>query len=46
MKKMIENCICYVCESKFHEEDIKHIKIKGNIKDICRQCVDSINGLI
>ena len=43
---MTENCICYVCESKFDEEDIKHIQIKGNIKDICRECVDSIKGLI
>jgi hypothetical protein len=31
---------------KFDEEDIKHIEIKGNVKDICKECVDSIKGLM
>jgi hypothetical protein len=43
---MTETCICYVCESTFDEEDVKHIEIKGNVKDICKECIDSIKGLV
>ncbi|MHA2388934.1 MAG: hypothetical protein ACXACW_09450 [Candidatus Hodarchaeales archaeon] len=43
---MTKTCICSVCESKFEEEDVKQIEIKGNVKDICEECVDSIKGLV
>ncbi len=46
MKKRIETCNCYVCEPKIEEESVKHIKIKGKNKDICKECVDSIKGLV
>lgn len=45
-EKMTETCICYVCESKVDEEAVKHVEIKGNVKDICNECVDSIKGLL
>ena len=43
---MEESSTCCVCELKFKEEDVKHIEIKGKVKDICKECVDSIKGLI
>jgi len=43
---MTDDCVCCVCELKFKEEEVKHIEIKGNVKDICKECVDSIKGLM
>ena len=43
---MTETCTCCVCVSNFDKDDVKHIKIKGNVKDICKECVDSIKGLV
>ena len=43
---MTGTCGCCMCESKFKEEDVKHIRIKGNVKDICKGCLDSIKGLV
>ena len=45
-EKMEETCVCCICESKIKKESIKHIKIKGNVKDICKECTDSIKGLV
>jgi hypothetical protein len=35
-----------LCELEIEEEDVKHVEIKGKVKDICNECVDSIKGLI
>jgi len=43
---MEEKCMCDICESEFDEWEIKHIDIKGKVKDICKECVDSIKGLV
>jgi len=43
---MTDTCYCMLCELEFEEEDIKHLEIKGKVKDICNECVDSIKGLI
>jgi hypothetical protein len=43
---MTENCVCCVCDMEFHEKDVKHIEIKGKVKDICKECVTSIKGLL
>ena len=43
---MTETCMCCLCELKFEKEKVKHIEVKGMIKDICKECVDSIKGLI
>ena len=45
-EKMAESCTCCVCDLKFKEDKVKHIKIRGNVKDICKECVDSIKGLV
>ena len=37
---------CCLCESEFDEWDVKHIEIKGKVKDICKECVDSIKGFV
>lgn len=43
---MEESCICCVCGSEFNKEELKHIEVKGNVKDICKECVVTIKGLI
>jgi hypothetical protein len=43
---MEESCKCCICETDYDTEELKHIEIKGNIKDICNECLDSIKGLI
>ena len=36
---------CEVCKSDVSEDEIKHIKIKGNIKKVCEGCITAIKGL-
>jgi hypothetical protein len=43
---MNETCNCCVCENKFNDREVKHIEIKGKVKDICDECLTSIKGLI
>ncbi len=43
---MTETCTCCVCESNFEKEDVKHIEIKGKVKDICKGCATAIKGLV
>ena len=43
---MEESCTCIICESAFDELDVKHIEIKSKVKDICKECVTSIKGLL
>ena len=45
-EKMAESCTCCVCDLRFKGDEVKHIEIKGNVKDICKECVDSIKGLV
>jgi hypothetical protein len=36
---------CAVCECDFPEGKIKHVEIKGNVKNICEGCIAAIKGL-
>ena len=38
--------ICCVCGEEHEDENIHHIKIKGEPKKICEECATSIKGLI
>ena len=44
--KLVEISKCCMCERNFDKEDLKHIEIKGKVKDICNECITSIKGLI
>ncbi len=37
---------CDLCGADVPEGKIKHIHIKGNVKNICKGCVTSVKGLI
>lgn len=43
---MDETYTCCICESEINEKDIKHIKIKGDAEDICKECITAIKGLV
>jgi hypothetical protein len=43
---MKETYICCICDSEFEKEDIKHIEIEGNVKNICKECITSVKGLL
>ena len=35
---------CAICCCETHEDNIEHIEIKGDVKDICKGCVAAIKG--
>ena len=37
---------CVVCACEVEEEKIKHVKVKGKVKKICKECVTAIKGLV
>jgi hypothetical protein len=43
---MTDTCTCNICEFDVEEDDVKHIEIKGKVKNICKECLDSIKGLV
>ena len=43
---MTDIYVCCICDTEFDEEEVEHIEIKGNAKDICKECVTSVKGLI
>ena len=38
--------ICCVCGEEHGFEDIHEIEIKGEMKNICKQCADTVHGLV
>ena len=38
--------ICCVCGEEHGFDDIHEIEIKGEIKNICRGCADTVHGLV
>ncbi len=44
-KEMEEIYICCVCGEEHKDENIHHIDVKGETKDICKGCATSIKGL-
>lgn len=36
---------CDVCGAEVPDEKIKHVHIKGHVKNICEGCVTAIKGL-
>jgi len=43
---MTKSCKCIICGTDCEKEEIKNIKVKGNVKDICKECIAAIKGLI
>jgi hypothetical protein len=43
---MNETYTCCICESKVDEKDIRHIEVKDKVKDICKECITAIKGLM
>jgi hypothetical protein len=41
-----ESCTCSVCEGTFSKKDVKQVNIKGKIKDVCKECLTAIHGLM
>jgi ribosome-binding protein aMBF1 (putative translation factor) len=37
---------CDLCGADVSDEKIKHVHIKGHVKNICEGCVTSVKGLI
>ena len=37
---------CCVCEAEIPDENIKHVHIKGKVKNICEGCITSIKGFV
>lgn len=37
---------CDLCGEDVSDEIIKHIHIRGNVKNICKGCVTAVKGLI
>ena len=38
--------ICCVCGEEHDLENIHEIEIKGEMKNICKQCADTVHGLV
>ena len=36
---------CTICGCEVEEEHVKHVEIKGNVKDICTGCIAAVKGL-
>jgi len=36
---------CAICCCDVDHDEAKHLKIKGNVKDICKECVIAVKGL-
>ena len=43
---MADVYICCVCGEEHKDENIHHIKVKGEPKKICEECATSIKGLV
>ena len=43
---MFDVTVCCVCGSSVEKSKVKHVKVKGEVKDICEECVTAITGLI
>ena len=43
---MVKSCTCCVCESECEMKQVKQFKRKGKIKNICKECVTAIKGLV
>jgi hypothetical protein len=43
---MEELCDCSLCGEKFQKKELKQVRIKGKIKDICSECLATIHGLV
>jgi len=46
MEEKQDELYCCVCGEKHSQDTIKEIEIKGEAKKICRECVDTIHGLV
>ena len=40
-----KNMKCDLCGMDVPDENIKHVHIKGNAKNVCEGCVTSVKGL-
>ena len=38
--------VCCICGEEHEKEDINEIEIKGQTKQICNGCADTVHGLI
>ena len=38
--------LCCVCGEEHGFDDIHEIEIKGEIKNICKECADTVHGLV
>ena len=36
---------CDLCEAEVTDENIKHVHIKGKVKNVCEGCVAAVKGL-
>ena len=43
---MDELYICCICGEEHEKDDVHHIDVKDKPKDICKECVTSIKGII
>ena len=43
---MEEIYICCICGEEHEDEDVHHLEVKGETKDICKGCATSIKGLV
>ena len=41
-----EYFICCVCGEEYSSDDTHDVEVKGHTKQICKECVDSIKGLV
>jgi len=42
----IEHYLCCVCGEEHGLDDIHSVEVKGKPKNICKECVDTVHGLI
>ena len=41
-----ELCLCCVCGEEYNFDDTHEIEIKGETKNICKGCADTVHGLV
>jgi hypothetical protein len=45
-KSSDDRYFCCVCGEKSSSDDFHSVHIKGEIKSICNECIDTIHGLV
>ena len=43
---MTDDVVCCVCDAKVAVDKVKKVEVKGEVKDICEECVTGIAGLM